>query len=239
MDDVTVEPMTGEFLLWRCLHGGPLTLKTIDHPLPDERVPWDELRARNLPLLQKLTQTYGACAIVARAGERIVGQLRFYPKAVCAMPGAGGLCLQQVFPAGPQPGFGRTTFPPLEQLQDKTLLVHCMMTGSPSQAENPYQHKGIATRMVRCLVDWARRRGWQAVEAVAYEDLEIVYAITGSTGKGFWQKLGFQICEVGVEPAINEDEGFASLMREQAEACGLPPEAVTNRYVLRLELMAE
>jgi GNAT superfamily N-acetyltransferase len=236
MDDVTVAPMTGEFLLWRCLHGGPLTLQNIEHPIPDARVPWNELRARNLPLLQKLVETYGTCAILARAGERIIGQLRFYPKEVCAMQAAGELCLQQVYPAGPEAGFARFTFPPLEQLKDRTLRVHCMMTGSPSQAENPYQRKGIAARMVQCLVDWSRRQGWKAIEAVAYEDLGIVYAITGSTGKSFWQKLGFRISEVGVEPAIGEDEGFARVMQEQAAANGLPLEAYKNRYLLRLEL---
>jgi hypothetical protein len=236
LDDVIVAPMTGEFLLWRCLHGGPLNLHNIDHPIPDECVPWDELHARNLPLLHRLVETYGACAIVARAGERIVGQLRFYPSEVCAMPAAGELCLQQLFPAGPEAGFASQDFPPLEQLKDKTLRVHCMMTGSPSQAENPYQRKGIAVRMVGCLVDWARQQGWKAIEAVAYEDLDIVYAITGSAGKSFWQKLGFQVTEVGAEPAIGEDEGFATVMKEQAAARGLPEVAYMNRYIMRLEL---
>lgn len=228
--------MGSDFLLWRCLHGGPLTVLNIDHPVPDERIPWQELRQRNLPLLHNLVETYGSCAIVARSGERIVGQLRFYPKEVYALAGAGELCLQQTYPAGPAPDFGQSNFPRLEQIQDKTLRVHCMMTGSPSQAENPFQRKGIAARMVGCLVDWARRRGWEAIEAVAYEDLEIVYTITGSAGKRFWEKLGFRAAEVGIEPAIGADEGFARLMREQAAAKGLPEGAYMNRYMMRLEL---
>jgi hypothetical protein len=30
IEDIVVEPMTEEFILWRCLHGGPLSCKTID-----------------------------------------------------------------------------------------------------------------------------------------------------------------------------------------------------------------
>ena len=30
IENVVVEPMTEEFIVWRCLHGGPLSCKTID-----------------------------------------------------------------------------------------------------------------------------------------------------------------------------------------------------------------
>jgi len=28
--DVVIEPMTEDFIVWRCLHGGPFSCKTID-----------------------------------------------------------------------------------------------------------------------------------------------------------------------------------------------------------------
>jgi hypothetical protein len=84
IEDVVIEPMTEEFIVWRCLHEGPLTCETIDQ--------WLAYRERNIPLLRKLIQTYGTCAIVARDGEMVVGQLRFYPKVLCAMTG-GYMCL--------------------------------------------------------------------------------------------------------------------------------------------------
>ncbi len=112
--DIVVEPMTESLLLWRCLHHGPLSRDTIDQWPSGGEVPWERCRERNLPLLAKLTRTYGACAIVARDGERIVGHLRFYPKAVCGMKDAGCLCLQQDYPAGPAEDFAETAFPPLD-----------------------------------------------------------------------------------------------------------------------------
>ena len=56
LDDVVIEMMSSEFILWRCLHGGPLTKQTIDQPEPHPHTPWDRLRARNLPLLDRLTK---------------------------------------------------------------------------------------------------------------------------------------------------------------------------------------
>ena len=137
VEDVVVEPMTEEFILWRCLHGGPLSGDIIDQWSSANKMPWDRYRKRNIPLLVKITRTYGACAIIARDGDEIVGQLRFYPKAICDLEGAGCLCLQQDHAAGPADDFADSDFPAPAQIEDKTLVVHCVMTGSPLQKENP------------------------------------------------------------------------------------------------------
>ena len=165
LEHITIEPMTEDFLLWRCLHGGPLSRTTVDRPPAAHDLPWERYRARNVPLLARLTRTYGACAITARAGDEVVGQLRFYPKAVCAMQAAGGLCLQQDYPSGPADDFAAAEFP--ASPADKTLLVHCLMTGSPQREDNPYQRRGLGTRMVHALIDWGAQHGWEYVEAVA------------------------------------------------------------------------
>jgi len=110
VENVVVEPMTEEFILWRCLHGGPLARDTIDQWSSAGKMPWERYRERNIPLLEKITRTYGACAIIARDGAEIVGQLRFYPKAICDLEGGGGLCLQQDYPAGPLTTSATPTF---------------------------------------------------------------------------------------------------------------------------------
>lgn len=237
IEDVVVEMMGRDFLLWRCLHGGPLNRQTIDQPRPHPACPWPEFRARNIPLLEKLTATYGACAVVARDGDRIVGMLRFYPKAICSLAEPGpGLCMQQKHPAGPSDDLVRRRFPPLEGMADKTLRIHCLMTGSPQQEQNPYQRKGLGKAMVLHLIEWARRTGWRAVEAAAYEDLDLIYAITGQAGKAFWEKLGFHIAEVGPEPALEQEDEFVKALRQQAASRGLDPAAAASRYLMRFEL---
>jgi hypothetical protein len=236
MDEIVVEPMTEEFLLWRCLHSGPVSRDTIEEFPADNPLAWEKYRKRNFPLLAKLTRVYGACAIVARDGDTIVGQLRFYPKAVCAMEGAGDLCLQQDWSAGPKDDFGQRDYPPLEQIEDKTLLVHCLMTGSPQQKENPYQRKGIGLRMGRAMIDWARGRGWRWIEAMSFEDLPIVYAITGGAGHTFWEKLGFALVERRPFPYLQEFPDFVRSLEEQAQSLGIAPERAREQLVMRLKL---
>ena len=239
VEDVVVELMTEEFILWRCLHGGPLSRDTIDQWSSGDKMSWKRYRDRNTALLVKLTRTYGACAILARDGDRIVGHLRFYPKSVCRKKGAGGLCLQQDFPAGPAEDFSDSDFPEPAQIEDKTLVVHCLMTGSPQQKENPYQRKGIGTRMVRALIEWAKVNSWKRIEADSFEDFPIIYDITGSAGHTFWEKMGFRLVDRHPHPDLQDRSRFSEFIKtleEQAKSIGIPPERAIDQLVMRLDL---
>lgn len=238
-EKVVIEPMTEGFVLWRCLHNGPLSCTTIDQCSPVDKMPWDRYRKRNIPLLVKITRTYGACAILAREGTRIVGQLRFYPKAICDLRDAGQLCLQQEFPAGPTKNFSDSNFPSLALIEDKTIFIHCMMTGSPLQKENPYQRKGIGTRMVKALIEWAITNNWDRIEVDSFEDIPIIYEITGSAGHTFWEKLGFHLTDRYPHPELQDRSQwreFISTLENQAKSMGIPPERATDRLVMRLNL---
>jgi hypothetical protein len=239
VSDVVIEMMSSEFILWRCLHGGPLTKGTVDQPKPHPHVPWDRLRTRNVPLLAKLTEVYGSCAVIARDGDQIAGQLRFYPKAVCDMAAPGpALCMQETFPNGPADDFVENDFPTVDEIADKTLFVHCMMTGSPKQKDNPYQRKGLGSRMVRTLIDWAGPKGWNAIETHAYADLPCVYAVTGQAGRAFWKKLGFRVVESTIEPAFAENahEGFVGVLLKEAAEQAVDAETAKTRYTMRIDL---
>lgn len=235
-EDVLVEPMTEKFILWRCLHFGPLSRETIDLWPTDSNMAWDRYRARNIPLLAKLTRIYGACAILARVDGRVVGQLRFYPKAVWDMDHAGEMCLQQDFPNGPTADFADTDFPSLEYIEDKTLAIHCLMTGSPQQEKSPFQRKGIGTRMVRFLIKWAKAKGWDHITVDAFEDIPIIYEITGSAGITFWQKLGFCIADRHPHPHLKNHDEFVQKLEKQAQSIGISPERARDRIVMSLDL---
>jgi hypothetical protein len=235
IEDMVIEPMTEELMLWRCLHSGPLSCNTIDQWPSDGQISWQHYRQRNVPLLLKLTRSYGACAIIARDGDQTVGLLRYYPKAVWDMEGAGGLCLQQDYPSGPADDFADKDFPALAQIEDRTLAVHCLMTGCPQQKENRYQRKGIGTRMVKTLIQWARAKGWDRIEANSFEDLPIIYEITGCAGHTFWAKLGFSVVDRYPHPDLQERHQFVITLEEQAKALGIPPERATDQIVMSLD----
>jgi GNAT superfamily N-acetyltransferase len=234
MDSLVVEPMRMDLLLWRCLHGGPLDAASIDAPPPTPQVDWERARARNLPLLNRLTTTYGACAIVARDGAKVVATLRFYPRALCAFgEGGEGFCLQHEPPAGPAVGLGTRELPSLQELADRTLFVHCLMI--VSERDQPdRRRRGLGTRMAQELIRWAEERGWGAIEANAYEDIPILYAISGVAGRSFWKKLGFRVVLEEVEVGIAGE--LLDRVRREADAAGIPTTRATTRSRMRLEL---
>jgi hypothetical protein len=234
--DIVIEMMTQDFILWRCLHDGPLSVDTIDRWAPDTEMPWVRYRARNKPLILKLTQIYGSCSVLARRGDSIIGQLRFYPKAVWEMEGAGFLCLQQDFPAGPSDDFHSLVFPPREKLDDQTLKVHCLMIGSPGEKVNPHLRKGIGTRMARRLIEWAKENGWKRIEADAFEDLPVIYQVTGSTGREFWEKLGFHVADRFPHPHLRGQDEFVKELEDQAIRAGIDTEKAKDCIFMRLDL---
>ena len=149
----------------------------------------------------------------------------------------GCLCLQQDHPAGPADGFADNDFPELAAIEDKTLSVHCMMTGSSQQAENPYQRKGIGTRMAKTLIQWAWANGWEHIEADAFEDIPLIYKFTGSAGYTFWEKLGFHIADRHPHPHLQGQDEFMLKLEEQAKAIGVSPERARDRIIMRLDLV--
>jgi GNAT superfamily N-acetyltransferase len=234
-EEIVIEPMSEKFILWRCLHYGPISHRTLDQWPPDTQLEWETLRMRNIPLLAKLTLTYGACAILARTDNKIVGQLRFYPKVIWDMNEAGEMCLLQDYPNGPMDDFAKKDFPPLEEIENKTLSIHCMMTGSSQQEENPFQRKGIGSRMIRFLIEWARTEGWECIQVDAFEDLPLIYEITGSAGLSFWQKLGFQVADRHPHPYLQERNEFVTKLEKQAQSVGISPEKAKDRIVMCLD----
>ena len=251
--EITIEPMTEDFILWRCLHSGPLSKRTMEQ-YPDEEgqiVNFKKIRAINIPLLKRLIKTYGTCAIVARDGDEIIGVLRFYPKVVMDMEKAGYMCLQQDHPAGPVEDLIDEQLPPLEQIEDKTLQVHCIMTCRPyvgnKETEVLGEHylsktdvgarKGIGLKLARALIDWARQQGWKKLEVTTFADLDIFYGVTGGAGKSFWEKVGFKV--QSTKPMSREDwsdENAIALIDAQAKAAGLSQKDVWSFYEMTCEL---
>jgi hypothetical protein len=92
----------------------------------------------------------------------------------------------------------------------------------------------VARRDHQLWFRWADERGWRAIEAVAYEEIPFLYAISGSAGKRFWEDLGFKVVLQDTEPGI-KGELFEKVRKEAADA-GISEAQAANRYYMRLDL---
>ena len=108
------------------------------------------------------------------------------------------------------------------------------MVTSPPGDPDRCKRKGLATRLASELIRWAKGQGWSSIEANAYEEIPMLYAISGAAGRRFWEKLGFSLVRQDTEPAICGD--FLERLRRDAVAAGLRPENAANRYRMRLDL---
>jgi hypothetical protein len=186
--------------------------------------------------LRKVVQVYGTCAVLAWDGDQVVATLRFYPKALYSMDGAGSsLCILQEHPRGVSDRLVGNRFPPLGELEDKTLKVHCWGIAPAYKRDNPFLPGGFGTRMMEELVRWAGAQGWEGIEITAFEDTEHLNVQFGMPGRRAWEALGFRVVETGTADAPWFLEALDA-MRAQLSAQGLDPDAAQNRYAMRVEL---
>jgi len=96
--------------------------------------------------------------------------------------------------------------------------------------------------MVRALIDWAKATGWERIEVDSFEDLPIIYEITGSAGHTFWEKLGFRLVDRHPHPALQDQnertefDEFVKTLEKYAKSIGAPLERARDRLVMRLDL---
>ena len=74
------------------------------------------------------------------------------------------------------------------------------------------------------------------IQVDAFEDIPVIYEITGSAGRAFWEKLGFALADRHPHPYLQESSDFLDKLLEQAAALGIPPEGAKDRLVMRLDL---
>jgi hypothetical protein len=234
---VEIRPMDSNFILYRCLHGGPMNRETIGRlNETDNGDWWEEMMANkrfdvNTQFLRKVINVYGSCGILAWDDDDVVGCVRFFPQALLDMMGVESLCMQQKPPYGIHPDVLEMDFPTADEAKRKPLRVNCMMTCPPSQKEYSYRRKGVGSAMIRELISWARENKWSSVTAKAYNDLNAIYEITGQAGRMFWEKLGFSVVFQAVAEEISGD--FLKLLEEQAVAAGLEKSEARTEYVMR------
>ena len=127
---------------------------------------------------KKLTEAYGACAILAWQDRTVVGFLPFTPTECGQRLPA---CVHYV---DKERMAEVRAFAPVPQsdLSPKALKTHCL------SVRESMRRKGLGSQMVRYLVEWARANGWERIQGWAFETSDFGWL----PDIVFWEKCGFK-----------------------------------------------
>lgn len=134
---------------------------------------------------KELMKRYGNSAILAWSGDEIVGFANFYP---AALQPPVALCPD--VDSEPEGKFGETQWP---DSPGDTLSISCV------NISRAFQRKGIGTKLVRHVIDWARENGYRRILAGANDTQWWIPC------RPFWEELGFRVKETEEFPEPRED----------------------------------
>jgi GNAT superfamily N-acetyltransferase len=190
--------MDGSLVLPICLHGGIVPLSRL--PELAERTGFEDefelepgVHAR---LLRALGHRYGATGLVALDGDRIVGLLRFYPR---ALKGAiGRLCPQDEPYARRLAGLDVAGLPETGDLQPRSIQIDCL------QVIPEYRWQGIGHTLIERTIAWARENDWHEIYATGMQHILPLMSWSGQVSAQSLQKQGFQVIGQDLDPEIRE-----------------------------------
>jgi len=148
--------MNKDFILFCCLHCGPLSRSTIDEKcsLPKEQLD------RNKTFLARLIDTYGSCAVLAMEGDLVVAHARFYPQIIydqfefCCQDPNHAITQEMV----------EMKLPPLANPAERILRITCFLV------HEDYQGQGLSHKLIDAILEWAKNNAWKSVKCFAYPD---------------------------------------------------------------------
>ena len=149
-------PMNKDFMLFCCLHCGPLSPSTIEEKcnLPKEQLD------RNKKFLARLIDTYGSCAMLAMEGDTVVAHARFYPQLIYNQ---FKFCCQDPKHAITQE-IAEMKLSPLTNPAERILRITCFFV------HKDYQGQGLSHQLIDAILEWAKNNDWKSVRCFAYLD---------------------------------------------------------------------
>jgi len=148
--------MNKDFILFCCLHCGPLSPSTIDEKcsLPKEQLD------RNKKFLARLVDAYGSCAMLAMEDDSVVAHARFYPQIIYDQ---FKICCQDPNHAITQE-IAEMELPPLANQAERILRITCFFV------HKDYRGQGLSHKLIDAILKWAKNNSWKSVRCFSYLD---------------------------------------------------------------------
>jgi len=208
LKEIYVRLMDESFIVYRKMYRPPLTPDNIDKINPGDwaehlerfrREGWQQIIEE---FFQKQIQVIGSCGVLAWDGGGVIGKMYFTTKELYNRFRKGGhYCVEHESMPRIIQSISNEELTRLLKSSSKTLRIICFNVG---HSDTRYQGKGIASTMIELLKEWAGKRGWSRLEALAYPDV-IPYGAWAPhiLRRGALERRGFHVLE---ERQITEEE---------------------------------
>lgn len=153
-------PMDKDFILFRCLHNGPLSPSNIEtKSMNTARVSGEQLD-RNKQFLTRLINAYGSCAMLVWKDDYVVAHARFYPQVIydqykfcCHDPNYA--ITQEI---------ANMELPSLTDQAERILRITCFFV------HKDHRGQGLSHQLIDAILKWAKNNNWKRVRCFAYQD---------------------------------------------------------------------
>ena len=152
--------MSKDFILFRCLHDGPLSPSNIETKSMNIGSLSKKQLDRNQKLLTRLIDAYGSCAMLTMEGDSVIAHARFYPQIIynrfkfcCHDP--KHIITQEMV---------EMNLPPLTNPTERILRITCFFV------HKDYRGQGLSHKLINAILEWAKNNGWKSVRCFAYQD---------------------------------------------------------------------
>ena len=190
-----IVPMTNDFILYRCIHVGPLGPENIDKLTAKDKQSTKDMFIRNKKFFSRLVKTYGSCAMLAMENDFVIAHTRFYPQVISELTGKNDMCCQQQEYASTQEMI-EMDLPCIEELTDRSLRIHCW------HVHKDYRNKGLSHVLLDAIIDWAKAHGWKTILASAGVNDPWVASLSCAPMLRTYQKHDFQIVSTVNSPEL-------------------------------------
>ncbi|MDP2898445.1 MAG: GNAT family N-acetyltransferase [bacterium] len=157
---MNIRAMDKDFVLFRCVHWGPLSPSNIETAPANIPGLLEGQFERNRRFLTRVIDAYGSCGMLAMDREFVVGHVRFYPQAICDQH---RFCCQDPNNAIKQE-MVEMNLPKIENPAKRILRIDCILV------HEDYRGRGLSHALLDGVLEWAREHNWTAVRAWASPD---------------------------------------------------------------------
>jgi len=208
-------PMDKDFILYRCLHCGPLSPSNIGTKSKNIEGISKEQLDRNKKSLSRFINTYGSCAMLAIEDDHVVAHARFYPQIICDQI---AFCCQDPRYAITQQ-MVEMDLPIIENPADRILRIDCILV------HKDYRGRRLSHALIDGILEWAQSHDWKGVRALAALDNYWLSSQLCVPMLRTYLKHGFQKIKI-----VSPPEGRELLMNIQEGKLGIEKKKEFEKY---------